>query len=56
MAKIIREKDMDRFPDKINIVQLAETSGFSVFDINDYIQSELDNKPKKYLLLHLSSY
>ena len=37
---------MDRFPNKMNIVQLAETSGFSIFDISFYIQRELVNKPK----------
>lgn len=36
---------MDRFPDKMNIVQLAEASGFSVFDIDFYIQTGLVSKP-----------
>ena len=36
---------MDRFPNKMNIVQLAEASGFSVFDIDFYIQTGLVSKP-----------
>ncbi len=36
---------MDRFPDKMNIVQLAEASGFSVFDLDFYIQTWLVSKP-----------
>ena len=41
-----RKMDAKRFPNIKNIVQLAETSGFPVFETNLYIQSGLVREPK----------
>ena len=46
--------DAKRFQNKMNIVQIAETSGFSVFDIDFYTQSGPVRKQEKHLLLHPS--